>query len=86
MGIGFQEEEIKMKCVICKQGETRCGTATITLEREKATLVFKDVPADVCTVCGEEYINETTTAKLLKTAEEAAFCGVQIDVREYKAA
>ena len=72
--------------MICKQGETRRGTATITLEREKATLVFKDVPADVCAVCGEEYIDEATTARILKAAEEAARSGVQVDVREYKAA
>ena len=75
-----------MKCVICKQGETCRGTATITLEREKATLVFKDVPADVCVVCGEEYIAETTTARFLNAAEEAVCSGVQVDVREYKAA
>ena len=75
-----------MKCAICKQGETHRGTATITLERDKATLVFKDVPAEVCSVCGEEYLNEKTTSKLLKTAEEAARSGVQVDVREYKAA
>ena len=75
-----------MKCAICKQGETQRGTATITLEREKTTLVFKDVPADVCAVCGEEYIDEATTSKLLKAAEEAARSGVQVDVREYKAA
>ncbi len=75
-----------MKCVICKQGETRRGTATVTLEREKATLVFKDVPADVCTTCGEEYIDDATTGKLLKAAQEAASSGVQVDVRGYKAA
>jgi len=75
-----------MKCVICKQGETKPGTATITLERDKATLVFKDVPAEVCSICGEEYVDEATTKKLLKSANEAAQSGVQVDVRGYKAA
>jgi len=75
-----------MKCVICKHGETKPGTATITLERLGATLVFKNVPVQVCAVCGEQYLDETTTGKLLQTAEDAAQAGVQVDIREYKAA
>jgi YgiT-type zinc finger domain-containing protein len=75
-----------MKCVICKNGETRPGNATVTLEREGTTLVIKGVPADVCANCGEEYVDETITARLLKTAEEAARSGVEVDVREYIAA
>lgn len=75
-----------MKCVICKQGETRPGKATVTLERGGLTLVIKSVPALVCTSCGEEYISETTTRQLLKAAEEAERAGVQVDIREYVAA
>lgn len=75
-----------MKCVICKNGTTRSGKATVTLERNGTTLVIKGVPANVCGNCGEEYVDEGTTAKLLKAAEEAARSGVQVDVREYAAA
>lgn len=72
-----------MECVICKQGETRPGTATLTFTRDGTTLVIKGVPADVCANCGEEYVNEETTAHLRRTAEEAARAGVRMDVREY---
>lgn len=75
-----------MKCVICRNGETRSGKATVTLERDGTTLVIKGVPAQVCANCGEEYVNEVTTNRLLETAEEAARAGVQVDVREYAAA
>ncbi|MBI5560994.1 MAG: type II toxin-antitoxin system MqsA family antitoxin [Deltaproteobacteria bacterium] len=75
-----------MKCVICKQGETRPGKATVTLERNGTTLVVKGVPANVCANCGEEYVGEEITARLLDTAEEVAKKGVQVDVREYVAA
>ena len=37
-----------MKCVVCKKGETKSGKATVTLEKDGATLVFKGVPAQVC--------------------------------------
>jgi len=75
-----------MKCIICKHGETRPGQATVTLERNGTTLVIKGVPANVCANCGEEYVDEGTTTRLLKTADEAARSGVQVDVREYAAA
>ena len=75
-----------MKCVVCKQGELREGTDTVTLERDRMTLVFKKVPARVCEVCGEEYVSEETTARLLSAVEEAARAGVQVDIREYVAA
>ena len=86
MGDGFQKEKEGMKCVVCKQGETQPGKATITLERDGTTLAVKGVPAGVCTNCGEEYVSEEITARLLKSAEEAARAGVQMDVREYIAA
>jgi len=75
-----------MKCVICKHGESRRGTATVTLRRDATTLVVKGVPADVCDNCGEEYVDEVTTAQLLRRLEEAARAGVEVDVREYIAA
>lgn len=75
-----------MKCVVCKNGEIWPGRATITLERSGTTLVIKGVPADVCQVCGEEYVGEEITSQLLKSAEEAARIGVQVDVRDYIAA
>lgn len=75
-----------MTCMICKNGERRPGTATVMLEREGATVVIKGVPAHVCKNCGEEYVDEGITARLLKTAEEAVRAGVQVDVRTYEAA
>jgi hypothetical protein len=49
-------------------------------------LVFRKVPAEVCEVCEEEYVDEQTTSRLLTAAEEAARSGVQVDVREYAVA
>lgn len=75
-----------MKCVICKKGTTANGKATITLNRNGTTLVVKNVPAQICQNCGEEYIDSKTTASILKTAEKASTQGTIVDVREYKAA
>jgi YgiT-type zinc finger domain-containing protein len=74
-----------MKCVICKRGETRDGTTTVTLEGSGATLVIKSVPAQICDNCGEAYVDEATTRQLLGIADEALRTGVQVDVREFAA-
>ena len=72
-----------MICIICKQAQTQSGKATITFERGTTTIVFKGVPARVCPNCGEEYVEESVSAELLKSAEDAAKAGVHVDVREY---
>jgi len=75
-----------MKCVICKVGETRPGTTTVTLERGDVTLVFKKTPARVCTNCGEAYVDQEITRQILQAAEAAMREGVQVDIREFVAA
>ena len=74
-----------MKCVICKHGETAAGTATVTLERGATTVVFKDVPAQVCGNCGERYVDEAVARQLLEQAQGAVDNGVQVDVRSFAA-
>jgi YgiT-type zinc finger domain-containing protein len=75
-----------MRCVVCKHGETGPGRATVTLTRAATTLVVKGVPADVCQNCGEEYVDELTSARLIQTMDEAERAGVEVDVREFVAA
>lgn len=75
-----------MKCPTCKHGSTHPGFASITLERDDATLVFKHVSAEVCDNCGEEHVSEEVTSSLLERASRAAFEGVRVEVREYRAA
>lgn len=74
-----------MQCVFCG-GETEPGTATVTLAPENTTVVIRDVPAEVCTTCGEEYVSKEIMGELLRIAREAARAGVQVDVRTYKVA
>ncbi len=75
-----------MKCVICKHGETELGFMTATFEQENTTLVFKGVPADICQICGESYLSQETTTKLLKQAKAAVRKGLEVEVRKFIAA
>ena len=75
-----------MKCVICKHGETKESVTTVTLEKSGTTLIFKNVPASVCVNCGETYVPEKTTERLMQSAQNAIREGVSVDIREFKAA
>jgi YgiT-type zinc finger domain-containing protein len=72
--------------MICKHGETKQGTTTITLEKGSSTIVFKEVPAQVCDNCGEKYIDKSTTKELLNKARNIVENGVEVDIRKYEIA
>lgn len=75
-----------MKCPICKHGNTQPGTATVTLERGGSTIIFRQVPAEICENCGEAFHSAEVTEALLQQAEAAVAQGVEIDVRRFAAA
>jgi len=79
------KEEKTMRCVICKHRETQLNKTTMTLERNETIIVFKNVPAEVCEICGEAYTDAETTDNLLRIFEEAMQKGVQVQVRFYTA-
>jgi YgiT-type zinc finger domain-containing protein len=75
-----------MKCVVCKQAETRPGFATVTFERDGLMVVFKGVPAQVCPNCGEECVDSAVSDRLLKEAEQTACNGTQVEIRQFAVA
>ncbi len=75
-----------MKCVVCKQAETRPGVTTVTFERGDSTFVVREVPAQVCLNCGEDYVDAKVTAELLRFTEDLSRAGTQFDIRRYAAA
>jgi YgiT-type zinc finger domain-containing protein len=74
-----------MNCVICKTGQISAGTATITLQRGETTVVIKNVPADVCDNCGEYYLSEEMTERVLELGESAVKKGVEVEVLRWAA-
>ena len=72
-----------MTCVICKHGETHPGKVTVSLQREGATVIIKGVPGDVCENCGEYYLAEDVTDRVLSIAEEAVAKGAEVEILSY---
>ena len=74
-----------MTCLICRQGEATPGQTTVTMQRDQCTVIFKDVPADVCENCGEYYLSDTVTRELLRRAEVAVQNGAEVEILGYAA-
>lgn len=74
-----------MKCVICKQGETQPGMTTVTLTRGEVTLVIKNVPADICDNCGEYYLCDEISRKVMALAEDAVKHNQEVEVIQFAA-
>ena len=73
-----------MKCAICKHGETQMGLTTIVLEKNETILVFKQVPAEICDNCGEEYISSQTNKSILEKANHEMNKGISLELLNFK--
>ncbi len=71
-----------MKCVMCKNGDLKKGTTTVTLERDTT---FKGIPALVCDQCSEAYTDQQVTRRLLQIANEEAQKGPREEFIQYMA-
>jgi YgiT-type zinc finger domain-containing protein len=69
-----------MECSICKNGETKSGHVTVTLEKGDTIVLIKNVPADVCQNCGHYYLDSETTAMVLNKGQEAFDKGAELEV------
>ncbi|MDI1449548.1 type II toxin-antitoxin system MqsA family antitoxin [Polyangium sp. 6x1] len=75
-----------MRCIVCKHGETAPGTVTVSVERAGTVVVVRDVPADVCQTCGEEYLTAQVVEQLESLVDKALGAGMDVAVRRYEAA
>jgi YgiT-type zinc finger domain-containing protein len=80
-----KNKEKPMRCILCKQGNTKSGMVTVTLERGDTIVIIKGVPAQVCENCGEYYLNDEITERVLSMAEEAAKKNVEVEILRFAA-
>lgn len=56
------------------------------MDRGPTTVIIKNVPGDVCDNCGEYYLSEEVTGRVLAVAEEAVSRGAEVEIIRYRAA
>jgi YgiT-type zinc finger domain-containing protein len=57
-------------CALCG-GDKEPGTTTFTVDLGFGVVVVRDVPALVCTQCGDAWIEDTVAAKLEAIVDDA---------------
>jgi len=73
-----------MHCPICKLGETKNGKSTLTVDIKGHLFFFKDVPASICSNCGEVYFSSTVSKQVYQTALESIKKGSEFEVIRLK--
>ncbi len=74
-----------MICPICKNGNVIKGNTTLTFEKNGSTIIYKNVPADVCDNCHESFLSENISAEILEKVIQESKKGVEIEVLQYVA-
>ena len=55
------------------------------MQRGESTIIFKNVPAEVCENCGEYYLSDEITGQLMERAEEALQHGAEVEIVRFAA-
>jgi YgiT-type zinc finger domain-containing protein len=58
-----------MNCIICKANLTK-GNVNHIVDLGVGIIIIKDVPANICTQCGEYYLDTATAMKLESIVDE----------------
>lgn len=74
-----------MKFVMCRHGATEAGFVTVSLNRGSTVLVVKEIQALIYRNCGEYYLSEAATPKLLSKANAAVASGAEVEILRYAA-
>ena len=63
--------EFNKPCPVCRGGTRQLGTTTFTVDLGLGVVVVRDVPAQVCNLCGADWIEDTTAETLERIVEQA---------------
>jgi YgiT-type zinc finger domain-containing protein len=72
-------------CPLCK-GSIVNGVSTFTVDLGFGVVVVRDVPATVCSQCGEEWLSDNTAVKLENIVETARKKHVTVEVARWSEA
>ena len=73
-------------CFLCKNDALKPGVTNTSLTRGDVVMVVKGVPAQVCTNCGEAYLERAVYERLKAEFKAAEGAGMEFVARRYAAA
>lgn len=72
-------------CPLCG-GHKNQGTTTFTVDTEDTLVVIRNVPATVCSLCGNAWLPDEVAANVEMIVEEAKNNHRQMEVTQYRKA
>lgn len=70
-------------CPLCG-GHKKPGTTTFTVDKEDTLVVIRNVPATICSLCGNAWFSDEVAASIETIVEEAKNRRRQVEVTQYQ--
>ena len=74
-----------MKCFFCK-GNLVDGTTTFMSEIDGCAIIIKNVPAQICSQCGEASFSDEVAKKLEKIVDSLRTSITEVAIADYRSA
>ena len=78
-------KEKNRTCPIC-YGSIEEGVTIFTVKAGDCILVLENVPASLCTVCGEKWFSDEVVEKIEEIATSVRTSNIRFEVRSFSAA
>lgn len=75
----MNRKAVNAKCALCG-GKIKSAKTTYTVDTGTGLVVVRNVSAEVCTQCGEEWIDNPTAQELERIVEDAKLKRHQVEV------
>jgi len=80
MKVFHAEAAEQITCPTCHNGQFAQGATTVTLERDGALVIIRNVPAKRCDTCGVYNLSGTVATALYEKAEAAINRDAELEV------
>jgi len=77
--------QTKDVCPLCG-GHKKQGTTTFTVDMRDTLVVIRNVPATLCSLCGNAWLDDQVAANMESIVEEAKSSHRQMEVTQYRKA
>ena len=83
MGKRYENKEEKiMNCFTCK-GNMKEKKVNYVVDLEDRIIIIKEVPAKVCTKCGEQYFDDETAENIEKIVNQLKRLETEVSIVKY---
>ncbi len=79
------KERVMKTCLLCKNGHYQEGFTTVVFTKQESVVIIKQVPALVCSQCGEYILSSDISQKVLAMAQGAISQGAEVELRKFTA-